>query len=210
MDTNKIVYLIFLMTIPVSIFAGGKDSLIVKGYYFERYNKNEIMAYYYQKKKSQEGKSHRLPIDFTTDKLFFPNQVGEDSKCVFPNSSFGAPADNDSLYIIPDINNIELLKRSGLTSKADLTTNCIITCAIDLSPYYIIANDDRFLYKCVYIEGYLEHTNIHSIPVKWQNYILDMFSSSSKVRNQELYVLYIIKNYNPYIDDKRFQVWLPY
>ena len=210
MECIKLVFSVLLAAIPCCIFATDKDSLIVKGYYLERFYKNEIQDLYCQKRNMLEGKSCNIPVDVTTYKIFFPTLIGKEKKDIFPNITFDISANNnDSLYIIPDRNNIKILKTSGLASNANLASYCILSCGIDFSPYYIFGNDDRFLYKCLYIEGYVKHINIHSVPTEWQNYILDMFSNSSNVKNQELYVFNKIKNYNPYIDDYRFHIWIP-
>lgn len=209
---NRFSCLAFFLCMCSHSYGQNYANVNIKGLYICSYHKNEIMEMYENNKKKALGLSYSTAIDYSTVSFFIPLQIGN-SKFDYGNirdeeSSF-LSGRSDSVFIIPSNKDIDFLKERNIISSKTLG-ECIISNAMQLSPYYVIDSNNDKLYRCVYIEGTFRCFDIHDIDVKWQSYILGMYTPNTKVGSQRLFVLEDIVTYTPYIEDKRFEKWLPY
>lgn len=184
----------------------------VKGLYFRSFHKNEIAELYENNKKKAFGLDFSVAIDYSTVSFFIPLQIGEykfDYANIRDEETAILAGRNDTIFIIPSSKDVGFLKEMNIIASKTLGES-IISDAMQLSPYYVVDSNNDKLYRCVYIEGIFRCFDIHNIEEKWQSYILGMYTPNTKVKNQIFFVLDDIVTYTPYIEDKRFEKWLPY
>ena len=155
-----------MWSIQLCLYAQSVDTLIdIRGYYVTAFVKQEIVFAYEQKKNKELGLPHSYPIDYKQFSYFIPVQIGKKNICdkgkIFEKMS--GRAQNDTVYIIPNTQNINLLKSINII-KSDISAETfILSNAMLLSPYYEIINNDSSLFRCTYIEGYAQYKHIRMI-----------------------------------------------
>lgn len=210
---KKIILLITLCCIQCCIFAQDIDTLIdIKGYYVTVFSKQEIVFSYEQKIKQKNGLSYTTPIDYKQSSFFIPVQVGNRIVCEgeMVIEKILNYAQNDSIYVIPNAHNINLLKTINIITTNISKEICILSTAMSFSPYYEIIGNDEVLFNCTYFEGYALHKPIEAIEKKWQDYLLNVCFIDKKMENAEFFFIVKINNYTPYIEVPQIKKWLPY
>jgi hypothetical protein len=210
---KKIILMVTLCCIQYCVFSQDIDTLIdIKGYYVTIFSKQEIIFSYEQKIKKEKGLSYAIPIDYKQSSFFIPLQVG--NKLVCENGMIIEKilnyAQNDSVYVIINAHNIDLLKKINIVTADVSKETCILSNAMRFSPYYEIIGNDKVLFNCTYIEGYALHKPIEAIEKKWQNYLLDIYFIDTKMENAEFFFIVEINDYTPYIEVPKIKKWLPY
>ncbi|GAB6013541.1 hypothetical protein, partial [Viscerimonas tarda] len=172
---KKIILLVALCHIQFNMFAQNVDSLIdIKGYYITVFAKQEIVFSYEQKIKKARGVSYATPIDYKQFSFFVPIQIGDKLVCEKDMISelFLHYLQTDSVYVVVNALNKDILKSINILTTDISKETCILSNAMQFSPYYEINGDNNSLYKCTYIEGCAQHKHIQEIEKKWQNYLL--------------------------------------
>lgn len=209
----KFVYLMFFLCVCLCSYGQSYKDVYIKGIYLSSFKKGEIIEMYENEKKRVSGQNHSIAIDFSSVSFFIPLQI-EKKRINYDNipneESVFLSSCNDSLFIIPSYKDIDFLIERNLLTYKTMDECCILSNAMKFSPYYVIDSNNDKLFRSVYIEGYFRCYDIHNIEEKWQSYLLDVYTKSTKVKNQTLFVLEKIRTYTPYIEDERFKKWLPY
>ena len=210
---KKTILLIMLCGIQFCMFAQDIDTLIdIKGYYVTVFLKQEIVFSYEQKIKKEKGLSYEIPIDYKQSSFFIPMQVG--NKIVCEKEMIAEKilnyVQNDSVCVILNMHNINLLKVMNLIAADVSKEICILSSAMRFSPYYEIIGNETVLFTCTYIEGNALHRPIEAIEKKWQNYLLNMCFIDKKMENAEFFFIVKINDYTPYIEVPKVKKWLPY
>jgi L-rhamnose mutarotase len=216
MDKKKIkrtvVAVTFIAYCSCVTLAQVTDSLVdIKGYYVVSFFKREIVSSYEQKMQKMNGKSYSIPVDYQTDRLFIPIQVGNKKICnedVFAKEMHSYKQE-DSLFVMPALSNNRLLRELKIDSRNISKSACIISEAIALSPYYEIDGDSTHLFRCVYVEGKANHIHLQAMPKQWQPYIMDVFATDVTKTNTVFFFLLEICDYNPDIELPQLSKWLP-
>lgn len=212
-DMKRIMIMVVLCYLHNYIYSQDIDSLTsIKGYYVIAIAKQDVEFSYEQQIKKAEGKSFSTPIDFKQSSFFIPVQVGNKIVCDKDViiGSFFKNGQNDSIYVVPNANNIGTLKATKIIQANLAKEVCILSNALLLSPYYEICDNDNFLFRCIYIEGYASYKHIRDIEKDWRNYLLNICFVDKKMENAEFFFIIKISNYTPYIEVPKLVKWLPY
>lgn len=209
---RNIIFIVFCC-IQYYIFAQDIETLIdIKGYYVTVFSKQEIVFGYEQQIKRQKGQSYSTPIDYNSFSIFIPVQVGNKIVCkekmiierILRNVK------NDSIYVLPDTHNKDLLKKIKVITSDISREICILQNALRFSPYYEISSNDSSLFRCTYIEGSAKHMNIRQIEKEWQDYLLNICLIDKRNEDPEFFFILKINNYTPYIENLKLKKWLPF
>jgi hypothetical protein len=190
------------------------DSLIyIKGYYVTRSLKQEIVFSYEKKIKKERGESYATPIDNTQLSFFVPVQIGEEIVCeeIMIMENFLNHVQNDSIYyIIPHRHYNDFLKTITVITTDASKAACVLSEYWNFSPYYEVNENNEFLFKCIYIEGYALHKYNQEFDKKKQDYLWSIFQGNKYKENREFFFIVKINNYTPYIEIQNLKKWLPY
>lgn len=212
----KLIFiLIFLLSKSLCSYSQCLDSLVsIKGYYITQFSKDEISFSYDQKIKKTKGESHSLSVDFKQISFFVPTQINHVSTIGEENIVQHFSTDRiskDSIFYIPTDKNIEKYIKRMFDLEIDMSReNCILSEAMRISPYYVIDGDDKYIYKCIYIEGCAKQKTIQNEEKERFRINLDTYSINRKSPYLNLFFVTEIKSYNPIIDIPKLKRWLPY
>ena len=212
-NMKKLIVLVVLCCLHNFMYSQDIDSLItIKGYYVTAITKQDVEFSYEQQIKRAEGKSFSTPIDYKQSSFFVPMQVGNKIVCDkdIVLGKFLKNEQNDSIYVIPNANNIGTLKAIKIVQKDISKETYILSNALLLSPFYEICGNDNFLFRCTYIEGFARYKHIKDIEKEWQNYLLNICFIDKKMENAKFFFIVKINNYTPYIEVPKLKKWLPY
>jgi len=219
MDTKTLIFMkkffviAIICNIQLCLYAQDVDTLIdIKGYYVTSFVKQEIIFAYEQKMNKELGLPYSYPIDYKQFSFFIPVQVDKkiicDKEMVFEKML--SRVQNDTVYVIPNTQNISLLKSINIIKPDISAETFILSNAMLLSPYYEIIGNDSSLFHCTFIEGYAQYKHIRTIDKKWQNYLLNICFIDKKTDKLEFFFIVKINKYTPYIELPQFKKWLPY
>ena len=210
---KKTILLIALCHIQFC-FAQDTDSLIkVKGYYVTRYLKPEIIFSYEQKIKKERKESYATPIDYTQFSFFVPVQIGSEIVCeedAVAEKFLDQTHSNSICYVIPHKHYNDFLKKINVINTDVSKETCILSEIWSLSPYYEASGNNEFLFKCIYMEGYVLRKHIKEIEEHWQNYLCYMLNGSTNKKDIEFFFIVKINDYTPYIEIPELKKWFPY
>ena len=210
---KRVIIIAFLCYLHNSLYSQDIDSLIaIKGYSVTTLQKQDLEFSYEQQIRRTEGKSYSSPIDSKQYSFFVPVQVGNKIVCDknLAIKKFLKNEQNDSIYVIPNANNIGTLEKIHIV-PADIHKEIfILSNALRLSPYYEISGNNNLLFRCTYIEGYARRRNITDIEKEWQDYLLNICFIEKKMENATFFFIVKIDIYTPYIEAPKLQKWLPY
>lgn len=207
--------IIFFFSKALCSYSQCLDSLVsIKGYYITQFLKDEISFSYGQKINKIKGESHSILVDFKQVSFFVPTQINQVSTFHQKNivKYFSTnQISKDSIYYIPTDKNIEKYIKQIFDLKIDISKEiCVLYEAMRISPYYVIDGDDKYIYKCIYIEGCAKQKTIQNEEKERFKINLDVYSINRKSPYLNLFFVTEIKNYNPIVDIPKLTQWLPY
>lgn len=214
-NMKKIILLILMYCIQFCIYAQDIDSLIdIKGYYVTIFSKNEIVFSYEQKIKKEMGLSFETPIDYKQLSYFIPVQVGNKIVCekeVVADKILSSMQNDSIYYVIPHWHYNDILKKMDIINRDVSREMCIFAESMNhLSPYYEVRDNNNYLFKCIYIEGYAIHKYNQEFDKKRRDYLWSIFQGNKYIENREFFFIVKINNYTPYIKAPKVKKWLPY
>lgn len=207
--------IIFFFSKALCSYSQCLDSLVsIKGYYITQFLKDEISSFYNQKTNKAKGESYSIHIDFKQISFFVPTQINHTSTFNEENIVEHFSTDKiskDSIFYIPTDKNIEKYIKRVFDLEIDMSREiCILSEAMRISPYYVIDGDDKYMYKCVYIESCAKQKIIQNEEKERFKINLDVYSVNRKSPYLNLFFVTEIKNYNPIVDIPRLKKWFPY
>jgi hypothetical protein len=200
----KKISVFFLLLIYCTVnFAQNNDSLVViKGYYYTFFKKEEIAFSYEQKIKKIRKESYNIPIDFTRYSFFVPTQIGD--KFIASDS---LKISLDSIYFMPNNSSVDYIKRL-FNKELDLTKEmCILSECNRIAPFYTFENNDKALFQCFYIEGSAIKKQIANIEQERFKINLDIYSVNRNDEYLELFFIVKINDYTICIDNPKMRLW---
>lgn len=212
----KLTFIImFLLSKALCSYSQSLDSLIsIKGYYITQFLKDEISFSYNQKINKIKEESYSIPVDFKQISFFVPTQINNirtsDEENIVEYFSTNKIS-KDSIFYLPTDKNIEKYIKRMFDLEIEISREiCILSEAMRISPYYVIDGDDKYIYKCVYIEGCAKQKTIQNEEKERFKINLDIYSVNRKSPYLNLFFVTQIKNYNPIIDIPNLKKWVPY
>ena len=220
MDTKKQVImrqivLSLLLVFSLTMAYGKKTTVYIKGYYVTRYVKNEIQDHYVQKVRRAEGKSHKTYIDFMEYSYFIPIQIGRDTilskESIHESIIMINDLSKDSIYFLPRIQYYEEYLYDIFKKNIDLTKElCLFSDLAKSYPYYLSQLSEKYIYKCIYIEGealtkVLENTEQNRYKAHLDGALVNLKSPFFTV-----FFLIDIKKYTPFVNIHGLEQWYPY
>lgn len=205
----------FLLSKALCSYSQSLDSLIsIKGYYITQFLKDEISFSYNQKINKIKEESYSIPVDFKQISFFVPTQINNirtsDEENIVEYFSTNKIS-KDSIFYLPTDKNIEKYIKRMFDLEIEISREiCILSEAMRISPYYVIDGDDKYIYKCVYIEGCAKQKTIQNEEKERFKINLDIYSVNRKSPYLNLFFVTQIKNYNPIIDIPNLKKWVPY
>lgn len=206
---KKNILLIILSCISSCMLAQDIDSLIeIKGYYVIFYSKQEVVYTYNAHLKGGMGSSSPHYSFFVAIEI--GDKVVCEEEMITKKILSYKRSDTDTIYVMPDesYNNF-LYQINMVTTDVSKETN-IKRSSIGFSPYYEVNENNEFLFKCIYIEGYALHRHIQEIEKKRQRYFWHICRGGDYNENAEIFFIVKIDNYTPYIELPHLKKWLPY
>ena len=184
-----ILLVIVLYTFPCQkIDAQSRDiSNIFAGYYIVVYNKSDLS---HKKVKRHRKHSYNIAIDSRYRTHFIPIKIGKNN--INQENIWKKVTDNkkesDTIFIFPDSTDIKLFKQIGLLDSNISDKKHLLFQEIKSLPYCNAALNKAYLFKCLYIKGTFLQLRIDTIDKKWQDYLLDIYSISTKKKKKLLLV----------------------
>ncbi|MFT4070387.1 MAG: hypothetical protein QM654_00520 [Dysgonamonadaceae bacterium] len=212
---RRIIFICIFLCITLGVYSQSIDSLVdIKGYYITRFLKDEISFSYDQKIKRYKGESYSIPIDYSQMSFFIPSMIGGKPICnenITNIMSIEKNLNKDSIYFLPLSKQEEKYIKKISNSKVDLSKDiCILSEVKKLSPYYIDRENDKYLYKIVFIDGSaLQHT----IPNQEKDRFPFYLNIHSVNKSAQFITLFFINNINSYSGIpiiEGLEEWFPY
>lgn len=213
---RRLICLLALLGIVFNGFSQCIDSLInIKGYYVTRFLKEEIFNSYNQKINKLKGKLYTTPIDYKAISFFIPlcienrtiNKENEFVKIISIENNLH----KDTIYYLPISKEIETYIKKAFNSNIDLSKEiCIFSEAVKISPYYIDPNENKYLYKCIFIDGEFMKTIISNTELGRFPFHLDIDSVDKNIQFIDLFFLVKINSYSTIVKFKALKEWVPY
>ena len=184
-----ILLVIVFYTFPCwKINAQSRDtSNIFAGYYIAVYNKSDLS---HKKIRRHHKHSYNTAIDSRYRTYFIPIKIGKNNinqehiwKEVTDNKK-----ESDTIFIFPDSTDIKLFKQIGLIDSNISDKKHLLLQEIKSLPYYNTASNKAYLFKCLYVKGTFLQLRIDTIDKNWQDYLLDIYSISTKKKKKLLLV----------------------
>ena len=92
--------------------------------------------------------------------------------------------ESDTIFIFPDSTDIKLFKQIGLIDSNISDKKHLLLQEIKSLPYYNTASNKAYLFKCLYVKGTFLQLRIDTIDKNWQDYLLDIYSISTKKKKK--------------------------
>ena len=220
MDTKKQIImkqivLCLLLALSFTMVYGKKSTVNIKGYYVTRYVKSEMQDYYVQKVRRAEGKSHKTYIDFMALSYFIPIQIGGDTilskqsipeKIIIYNDS-----SKDSIYFLPKAKSYEEYFYRIFKKNIDLTKEiCLFSDLAKSYPYYLSQLSEKYIYKCIYLEGEAFFSVLENTEPNRYNAELGGETINLKSPFFTVFFMTNIKKYTPFVNIPGLEQWYPY
>lgn len=194
---KRIGLLCSLILIAILVFS--QDTVYLKGYYIERYNKKEILLNEQNKSLKSGGRSYEVMIDYKMQPFFLTTKVNS-------NLTLMKEDDIESLLCSNlDYKNLEVFKfppfNDYIQSYFDtLNIHVRNTEFIIDQDYYINEKDNVYLYKLYHIEGYALRVKLENDYLNSKTYITlatewDIIPTIIN-RNIPSFYVYLLYNYN--------------
>ena len=184
-----ILLVIVFYTFPCwKINAQSRDtSNIFAGYYIAVYNKSDLS---HKKIRRHHKHSYNTAIDSRYRTYFIPIKTGKNN--INQENIWKEVTDNkkesDTIFIFPDSTDIKLFKQIGLIDSNISDKKHLLLQEIKSLPYYNTASNKAYLFKCLYVKGTFLQLRIDTIDKNWQDYLLDIYSISTKKKKKLLLV----------------------
>lgn len=184
-----ILLVIVFYTFPCrNINAQSRDtSNIFAGYYIAVYNKSDLS---HKKIRRHHKYSYNTAIDSRYRTYFIPIKIGKNN--INQENIWKEVTDNkkesDTIFIFPDSTDIKLFKQIGLIDSNISDKKHLLLQEIKSLPYYNTASNKAYLFKCLYVKGTFLQLRIDTIDKNWQDYLLDIYSISTKKKKKLLLV----------------------
>ena len=184
-----ILLVIVFYTFPCQkINAQSRDtSNIFAGYYIAVYNKSDLS---HKKIRRHHKHSYNTAIDSRYRTYFIPIKIGKNN--INQENIWKEVTDNkkesDTIFIFPDSTDIKLFKQIGLIDSNISDKKHLLLQEIKSLPYYNTASNKAYLFKCLYVKGTFLQLRIDTIDKNWQDYLLDIYSISTKKKKKLLLV----------------------
>ena len=184
-----ILLVIVFYTFPCrKINAQSRDtSNIFAGYYIAVYNKSDLS---HKKIRKHHKHSYNTAIDSRYRTYFIPIKIGKNN--INQENIWKEVTDNktesDTIFIFPDSTDIKLFKQIGLIDSNISDKKHLLLQEIKSLPYYNTASNKAYLFKCLYVKGTFLQLRIDTIDKNWQDYLLDIYSISTKKKKKLLLV----------------------
>ena len=184
-----ILLVIVFYTFPCwKINAQSRDtSNIFAGYYIAVYNKSDLS---HKKIRRHHKHSYNTAIDSRYRTYFIPIKIGKNN--INQENVWKEVTDNkkesDTIFIFPDSTDIKLFKQIGLIDSNISDKKHLLLQEIKSLPYYNTASNKAYLFKCLYVKGTFLQLRIDTIDKNWQDYLLDIYSISTKKKKKLLLV----------------------
>ena len=184
-----ILLVIVFYTFPCrKINAQSRDtSNIFAGYYIAVYNKSDLS---HKKIRRHHKHSYNTAIDSRYRTYFIPIKIGKNN--INQENIWKEVTDNktesDTIFIFPDSTDIKLFKQIGLIDSNISDKKHLLLQEIKSLPYYNTASNKAYLFKCLYVKGTFLQLRIDTIDKNWQDYLLDIYSISTKKKKKLLLV----------------------
>jgi len=196
--------------------AGVTDSLInLKGYYVIRFDKAEIIDMYAQKVKKLSGSQYQLVIDLESDAFFIPLEIA--NKRVLKSDSLFAELNNpkltnkDTVIYLPTAKYIEEYLTFLMGKKADLSNEiCLFRDLNSTYPYFCLKGSDKYLFKCIYIEGFANGFDLMNTAKSRAKIGLDVDVVNKKTSVIKVMFLTSVSSYDPFVKNEILIPWYPY
>ena len=207
-------FIYIFLGITCSVFSQSADSLInIKGYYVTRFLKDEISFSFNQKINKLNGESYSTPIDYEKTSFFIPLSINNSliKNDITTIMSFENNLNKDSIYYLPTSKQIEKYVERVFNLNNDFSKEiCIFSEADKFSPYYINTDNDRFLYKFIYIEGFALKKPLLNTEENRFRLHLDIYSVNKESQFIELFFIVKIESYSTIINLEGLKEWVPY
>ena len=180
-----ILLVIVFYTFPCwKINAQSRDtSNIFAGYYIAVYNKSDLS---HKKIRRHHKHSYNTAIDSRYRTYFIPIKIGKNN--INQKNIWKEVTDNkkesDTIFIFPDSTDIKLFKQIGLIDSNISDKKHLLLQEIKSLPYYNTASNKAYLFKCLYVKGTFLQLRIDTIDKNWQDYLLDIYSISTKKKKK--------------------------
>ena len=184
-----ILLVIVFYTFPCrKINAQSRDtSNIFAGYYIAVYNKSDLS---HKKIRRHHKHSYNTAIDSRYRTYFIPIKIGKNN--INQENIWKEVTDNkkesDTIFIFPDSTDIKLFKQIGLIDSNISDKKHLLLQEIKSLPYYNTASNKAYRFKCLYVKGTFLQLRIDTIDKNWQDYLLDIYSISTKKKKKLLLV----------------------
>ena len=184
-----ILLVIVFYTFPCQkINAQSRDtSNIFAGYYIAVYNKSDLS---HKKIRRHHKHSYNTAIDSRYRTYFIPIKIGKNN--INQENIWKEVTDNkkesDTIFIFPDSTDIKLFKQIGLIDSNISDKKHLLLQEIKSLPYYNTASNKAYLFKCLYVKGTFLQLRIDTIDKNRQDYLLDIYSISTKKKKKLLLV----------------------
>lgn len=211
-NMKRIISLIITFTCFLVLNANILDSLhIIKGYYITRYLKKEILSFYEGKIAQIDNMSFSIPIDFEHKSFFIPLSIDgvkikNDSNLLKEYSM-----NKDTIFYLPLNKRVEKYIEYLFNKEISLSKSISILSEVKKSfPYYVIDEDENYLYKCVYIEGESWSKRIEN--ARENLFILDLDIDAINHNSLEIQLYFIVDiiYYTPFVNMAHLKEWYPY
>jgi len=213
----KLFFCLFVyIGITTNVFSHNADSIVnIKGYYVTRLIKDEISFYYDQKINRINGESYSTSIDYSTVSFFVPMSINNGAVNHINDLVNIIPYENnlykDSIYYLPLSKQSENYIKKALNLDIVLSKEiCIFSEYGRISPYYINTNDDKYLYKCMFIDGDAMKITILNTEEKRFPFHLDIYSVNRKSQSIDLFFIVKVNTYSTIVDTEGLKEWVPY
>ncbi|MEY8628942.1 hypothetical protein [Bacteroides nordii] len=197
-------------------FSQTVDSLVnIKGYYVTRFLKDEIVYSYNQKIKRINNQSYSIPIDYTSISFFIPldidNVAINCSENVAKSMSFANNLNKDSIYYLPVSKQVEKYIKEVFNLNLNLSKGIAIFSATQrISPFYINTTNNKYLYKCIFVDGEALRAKLLNTEEKRFPLDIDVDFVNRKARFVDFFFIVKVNSYSTIINVEGLKEWVPY
>jgi hypothetical protein len=208
---KKIILIVTFIHLVCIAKANILDSLVnLKGFYIIRYEKSDIVNWYDQEVKRLKGEAYSIIYDVEQIPFFIPVQLRNKQlvnlngliEKIQNHNSFN----RDTIYYMPTSKRTEKYIEKTSKKKIDLSKAISLFQNSDRS-YFAIKGSEKYIYKCVYIDG---KALIYSVENTSYNRLrLDLDVDAVNMKSTKIHVVFLTEliEYDPYVSHKGLTPW---
>ncbi|GFZ39068.1 hypothetical protein [Bacteroides nordii] len=133
------------------------------------------------------------------------------SENVAKNMPFANNLNKDSIYYLPVSKQVEKYIKEVFNLNLNLSKGIAIFSATQrISPFYIDTNNNKYLYKCVFVDGEALRTKLLNTEEKRFPLDIDVDFVNRKARFINLFFIVKVNSYSTIIDVEGLKEWVPY